>query len=89
MAASAYHVISTEVENHIFKPIEFLDTSAFINNPHWQSSGILIFLCKYYIVISDTLVGSFLDVLFLLLAVILSELCEKPRRKEWVTEKST
>ena len=40
MAASAYHVISTEAENHIFKPIEFLDTSAFINNPHWQSSGI-------------------------------------------------
>ena len=53
MAASAYHVISTEVENHIFKPIEFLDTSAFINNPHWESSGILIFLWKYSIVISD------------------------------------
>ena len=89
MAASAYHVISTEVENHIFKPIEFLDTSAFINNPHWQSSGILIFLCKYYIVVSDSLVGSFLDVLFLSLAVILSELHGKTRRKDWVTEKST
>ena len=87
MAASAYHVISTEVENHIFKPIKFLDTSAFINNPHWQSSGILIFLCKYSIVISDTLVGSFLDVHFLLLAVILSEPHQKPRRKDWVTEK--
>ena len=46
MAASAYHVLSTEVENYIFKTIEFLDTSAFINNPHWQSSGILMFLCK-------------------------------------------
>ena len=35
MAASTYHVISTEVENHIFKnTIEFLDTYAFINNPH-------------------------------------------------------
>ena len=90
MAASAYHVLSTEVENYIFKTIEFLDTSAFINNPHWQSSGILIFLCKYYIVISDTLVGSFLDVLFLLLAVILSGLHEKPRRnKDWVREEST
>ena len=89
MAASVYHVISTEVENHIFKTIEFLDTSAFINNPHWQSSRILIFLCKCYIVISDTLVGSFLDVLFLLLAVILSERHEKPTRKDWVTEKST
>ena len=46
-------------------------------------------MCKYYIVISDALVGSFLDVLFLLLAVILSELHEKPKRKDWVTEKST
>ena len=89
MAASAYHVISTEVENHISKTIEFLDTSAFINNPHWQSSGILIFLCKYYIDISDILVGSFLDVLSLLLALILSKRHEKPRRKDWVTEKST
>ena len=34
MAASVYQVISTEVENHIFKPIEFLDTSAFRNNQH-------------------------------------------------------
>ena len=81
------YVISTEVENHIFKPIEFLDTSAFINNQHWQSSEILIFLCKYDIVISETLVGFFLDVHFLLLAVILSELHEKPRRKDWVKEK--
>ena len=89
MAASAYLVISTEVENHIFKPIDFLDTSAFINNQHWQSGGILIFLCKYCIVISDTLVGSFLDVHFLLFAVTLSKLHEKPRRKDWVTEKST
>ena len=88
MAASVYHVISTEVENHIYKTIEFLDISTFINNPHWQSNRILVFLCKYYIVISDTLVGSFLDVLFLLLAVILSERHEKPRRKDWVTEKN-
>ena len=40
-----------------------LDTIAFdihiyINNPHWQSSRIIIFLCKYYIVFSDTLRGS-------------------------------
>ena len=45
---------------------------------------------RYYIVISDTLVASFLDVLFLLLAVVLSELLEKPRRNiDWVTEIST
>ena len=60
---------------------------AFINNQHQQSSGILIFLCKYYIVISDTLVDTFLNGSFLLLAVILSELPEKPKRKDWVTKK--
>ena len=88
MAALAYHVISKEVENQIFRHI--LDTHACMNNPHWQSSGIIIFLCKYYTFISDTLVGFFLDVLFLLLAVILSELYEKPRRnKDSVTEKRT
>ena len=88
MAASAYHVISTKVENHIFKH-DWIFRHVFLNNPLWQSSGILIFLCKYYIVVSDTLIGSSLDVLFLLLDVILSELIEKPRRKDWVTEKST
>ena len=46
MVASAYNVISTEVENHIFKTIEFLDISAFINNPHWHSSGNLIFFVQ-------------------------------------------
>ena len=63
--------------------IEFLDTYVFINNLHWQNSGILLFLRKYYIAISDTLVGSFLDVFFLLLAVIISEFREKPRKKNW------
>ena len=43
-------------------------------------------MCKYYIVISNTLVGAFLDGLFLLLAVILSELHDKPRRKDWVRD---
>ena len=45
-----------------------------------------MFLCKYYIVTSDVLVASSLDVLFLFLTVILSELHEKPRRKDWATE---
>ena len=60
-------------------------------NPDWQSGGrVIIFLCKYYIIISDTLVGSFLDVLFLLLSVRLSGLYEKPRKKkDWVTEKKS
>ena len=61
---------------------EFLDKYVCTNNPHWQSSGIIIFLCKYEIVILDILVGSFLDVLFFLLTLILSELLEKPRGKD-------
>ena len=48
----------------------------------------MIFFCKYDVVISDIRVGSFLDVLYFFLAVIISELHEKPRRKDWVTEKS-
>ena len=44
-------------------------------------------MCKYYVVISDTLAGSFLDVPFFLLAVILSDLHVNPRRKDWVAEK--
>ena len=61
-----------------------------INNPDWQSGRITIVLCKYIIVISDILVGPFLDVLFLMLAVILPGLLEKPRRnKDRVTEKGT
>ena len=93
MDVSAYHVISKEVENPSLDTIEFLDTHVCIdnthvciNNPHWQSSGIIVILRKYYIAISDTLVGSFLDVFFLLFAVIFSELHVKPRRKDWVTE---
>ena len=69
--------------------IEFLDTHVCLNNPHLQSSGIIIFLSEYYIGISGKLVGSFLNVLFLLLPVILSELHEKPRRKDLVTANST
>ena len=84
-----YHVISTEVENHILNTIEFLDTYVLMSNPHRQSSAILLFLHKYYIVISGALVGFFLDAFFLLLTVILSELCEKRKRKDWVAEENT
>ena len=90
LAASAYRVISKEVKNHILRHNWIFRHTCCINNTHWQSGEIKIFLCKYYIALSDTLVGSFLDVLFLLLAVILSRFLEKPRRnKDWVTEKST
>ena len=82
MAASVYHVISKEVENQIkfLETIAFLDAHVYIDNPYWQSCGIIISLCKYYIVISDTVIG--LDVFFLSPAVILSELDGKRRRKD-------
>ena len=82
MAASACHVISKKVENHIFKHNLIFRHICMNKQHYWQSSGIIIFWCKYYIVTSDALVGSFLDVLFLLLAVILLELQEKPTRKD-------
>ena len=87
MAISAYHVISKEVENTSLDTIEFLGTHLRINHPHWQSSGIIVLLCKYDIVILNTLICSFLHVLFLLLAVIFAVLYENPRRRDWVTEK--
>ena len=56
MAASPFHFISTEIENHIFKHIFSLDTIllyVFMNNPHyWQSSeataGIHFVLTIYH-----------------------------------------
>ena len=57
MVVSAYHVISMELENLSLDSIKFLGTHVCINNPHWQSSGIIVFLCKYYIDISNTLIG--------------------------------
>ena len=55
----------------IFKhTAEFLDTHVSINNPHRQSGGMIVFFCKYYIRISDTLIGSILNEFFLFLTVI-------------------
>ena len=90
LAASAYHVILKEVKNHILGRNWIFRQALCIKKPHWQGGRIIIFLCKYYIVISDTPVGSFLNVLFLLLAVILSGLLEKTKRNKYlVTENST
>ena len=77
MAVSPYHVILKEVEtdivrhNWIFK---------YTHNSHWQICGIIIFFGKYYIVISDTMVDSFFDVFFLLIAV-------NNIRTSWITKK--
>ena len=85
MAFSGYHLISKEIENPSLDTIEFLDTHGYIKKAHWQSSCIIVFVCKYYVAISNTLTCIF----FLLLAVILSEILEKPERKDWVPEKCT
>ena len=59
----------------------------FLNNLYWQSRRIIIFMCKCYKVLSDTLVGFFLMCSFFV--VILLQLYEKPRRnKDWVTEEN-
>ena len=50
MAALAYHGISKEVKNHILRQTWISSHTCYINNSHWQSSGIIV-LCKYYIVI--------------------------------------
>ena len=89
MAASSYHVISKEVENHIFRHNWIFRHISMYKQPTLTKYGNYIFSCKYDIVISHIPVGSFLDVLFFLPTVILSELHERPRRKDWVTEKST
>ena len=40
--------------------IALLDMYACINNPFWQSSGIIIIIGKFYIVISGKLIGSWM-----------------------------
>ena len=95
VVASAYHVILTEVENDIFKHVFiFMYLCLCIHKQptwtkHWNFNIFVIFSNIFYKVISDTLVESFLDVISLLFAVILSELHEKPRMKDLVTEKNT
>ena len=57
----------------------------------WKYNIFVQMLYSYFqLAISDTLVGSFLDVLFLLLTVILSDFHKKPIwTKDEVTEKGT
>ena len=87
MAASTHHVIKKEEENQILR-YNWIFRHVCINNPHWQRWNYNYLVQLLYIVISGTLVGFFLDVLISLLAIILSELCEKPRRnKDWVKKK--
>ena len=80
-----YHDISNRGRKSSLDTTEFLDRHVCINNPHWQSCEVLVFFANIYLYISNTLVGSFLDVFFLLFTVTLSGLHEKPRMKDWVT----
>ena len=78
-------------EKKVFCVYGYFSVSCYIKEgekSHFVINHIII-LCKYKIVVSDTLVDSFLDELFLLFAVMLSGLHEKTRRnKDWVTGKS-
>ena len=60
IAPSPYHIVLKEVENHIIDTIALLDAHVYVNDPYQQSCGIIIILCKYYIVISDKLMGSWI-----------------------------
>ena len=57
IAASTYHVISKEVENCMFRHNHSFRHISMYKQPFWQKSEIITFLCKYYIVISDTQIG--------------------------------
>ena len=80
--------LSKEVENHIFKhSLIFRHLCTYKQRTltnQWNCNILVQMLYSYF-----RCSGSFfLDVLFLLLAVILSELHEKPRRKEELQKKS-
>ena len=78
-AASPFHVISKEVENRIFRYNNIFRHTCIDKQP------IFVQIFFSYLRYTDRL----FDALFLLLAVILSEFHEKPRRKYWVIDRST
>ena len=95
MTLSAYHVISKEIKFTFLDTVEFLGTHTCINNQHWESSEIIIFLCKYHINVSDTLIGSLIDlnvldtlIDFVLASVVLAMILHKLKRAINVLQKS-
>ena len=50
--------------NGIMNTIARLNTQVCVDNSFWESSGIIISLCKYYIAISDTLISSWIGFSF-------------------------
>ena len=87
MAAWTYHVTSKEVENHILKH-DWLITHLCMHKQPTLTKQWKYFCANIsYIVISDTLAASFLDVLFLMLALIFSEFHVNQRRKDQFQKK--
>ena len=60
VATPAYDLISKKQNNVSLDTIVYLDIHVCINNPYWQISEIITLLCKYCIVVSDTLIGSWM-----------------------------
>ena len=90
MAASAYHVTSKKIESQIFRHNWIFRHTCVYKQTTLTKWWNIIFLFQSYIVISYTMVYFFLDVLFFLLAVILSEFYEEARRKkDWLGKSST
>ena len=84
MTASAYHVISKEVENRILRPNHIFRHTCMYKQPiltkQWNYNIFVQILYSYL-----RYIDRLLDVFFLLLAVTLSKF---GRRKDWVTEES-
>ena len=76
--ASSYHVISKEIENRVFRHNRIFRVC--INNPCWKIRRHNNFVHIVYNYLRYTY--RLLDVFFFLLAVILSEFHENPRRKD-------
>ena len=88
MAASVYYFISEEVENYIFRHNWILKHTCMYKKPaltkYWNYNLFVQILYSHFRYTNRL----FLGCVFLLLAVILSELQEKPRRKVCVTKKN-
>ena len=80
MAASAYHVILKEVENRVIRHNCIFRHTYMYKQPiltkKWNYNNFIEILSSY-----RRYTDRLLDVFFLLLATILSELHENPRRK--------
>ena len=88
IAASAYHVMSRELENCVLRHSRVFIHTYIYKQPmltkYRNYNNFEKILCSY-LRYTERILGVFL----LLLAVISSQLHKNPRRKHWVKEKST